>query len=132
MGLVGGVTHGIRRLGGLLVSSSRRARYKGRMCNSPHVEDRMRTFMTACVVGFCLFTSLGLSAEAGETKAKMEKAKGEVKGEIEEMKGETKAMQEELKGNEMKAELERAKGKVKGAGERAKGKFKEMKEKAKE
>jgi hypothetical protein len=72
-----------------------------------------------------------VSAEAGETKAKIEKAKGEVKGEVEEMKGETKAMQEELKGNDTKAELERAKGKVKGAGERAKGKMNELKEKAK-
>ena len=111
------------------MSSSRRARYKGRMCNSPHVEDRMRTFMTACVVGFCLFASLGLSAEAGETKAKMEKAKGEVKGEVEEMKGEAKAAVEEAKGNKVQAEVERAKGKGNAAMEKAKGKVKELKAK---
>ena len=94
---------------------------------------RMRTvMMMVAMIGVCLSAGMMVSAEAGETKAKMEKAKGEVKGEFEEMKGEAKAMHEELKGNDTKAELERAKGKVKGAGERAKGKINELKEKAKE
>ena len=70
----------------------------------------MRTLMTVAAFALCFSTGLVFSADASETKAKMEKAKGEIKGEVEEMKGETKAMQEELKGNEMKAELERAKG----------------------
>lgn len=101
-------------------------------CNSPQLEDCMRTLMMTFMAGLCLLAGVAISADAGETKAKMEKAKGEVKGEIEEMKGETKALHEELKGNDTKAELERAKGKVKGAGERAKGKMNELKEKAKD
>lgn len=76
----------------------------------------MHTFMRVVMTGVCLSAGMMISAEAGETKAKREKAKGEVNGEFDEMKGEAKAVQEELKGNDTKAELERAKGKVKGAG----------------
>ncbi len=36
----------------------------------------MRTFIIAAVAGFCLLTGLSLSAGAGETKAKIEKAGG--------------------------------------------------------
>ena len=57
----------------------------------------MRTFMTALVIGVCVSVGMMFSAEASETKAKMEKAKGEMKADVEEMKGEAKAMKEELK-----------------------------------
>lgn len=36
----------------------------------------MRTFMTVAMIGVCLSVGMMVSAEAGETKAKMEKAKG--------------------------------------------------------
>jgi hypothetical protein len=88
----------------------------------------MRTFMTAAL-GICLVAGMAFTAEASETKAKMEKAKGEMKADTEEMKGEMKGAKEEMKGNDTKASMERAKGNMKGAGERTKGKMKEMKEK---
>ena len=66
----------------------------------------MHTFMRVVMTGVCLSAGMMISAEAGETKAKREKAKGEVNGEFDEMKGEAKAVQEELKGNDTKAELE--------------------------
>ena len=91
----------------------------------------MRTFMTAAL-GICLLAGMAFTAEAGETKAKMEKAKGEMKADAEEMKGEMKGAKEEMKGNDTKAAMERAKGDMKGAGERTKGKMKEMKEKMKD
>ncbi len=51
------------------------------------LEDGMRTFLTASVVGFSVLMGLTLYAGAGETKAKMEKGKGEMKADAEEMKG---------------------------------------------
>jgi hypothetical protein len=78
------------------------------------------------------FLSFAAISNAGETKAKMEKAKGEVKGEMEEAKGEVKALKEETKGNDVKAAGERAKGNVKGTVEKGKGEAKALKENMKD
>src|SRR5690349_16446982 len=90
-------------------------------------EGAMRNMFVITLMGIAIVGGTGVSADAGETKAKMEKAKGETKADYQEAKGEAKALTEEAKGNKTKAEMERAKGNVKGAGERVKGKSKETK-----
>ena len=54
----------------------------------------MRTFIIAAIAGFCLLTGLSFSAGAGETKAKMERAKGKLKGAGERAKGKMKELKE--------------------------------------
>ena len=78
----------------------------------------MRTTFVITLMGIAIVGGGGVSAVAGETKAKTEKAKGEMKVDYQEAKGEANALTEEAKGNKTQAEMERATGNVKGAGER--------------
>jgi len=50
------------------------------------------------LIGMAMVGSLALPALAGETKAKMEKAKGEMKADFQETKGEAKALKRGYKG----------------------------------